>query len=137
MDDGISSAGLPLQGVPSGGLAFVGQDATITPPSTAIAERNTRTSNVDFRAFAQQVDLVIKANSAAQVIPFAEAIAAEVLKQQQQHLTQQRGTCVSRELWKEHRNEADMVRDVGLAYREDDANGREIYCLVCLTYGGS
>ena len=47
MDDVISSAGLPLQGVPSGGLASVA-DATRTPIATAIAERNTRTSNVDF-----------------------------------------------------------------------------------------
>jgi len=31
--------------------------------------------------FAKQVDVVIKANFAAQVIPFTEAIVAEVLKQ--------------------------------------------------------
>ncbi len=34
------------------------------------------------------------------------------------------------------RNEADMVRDAGLAYRDCDDNGREIYCLVCQLYGG-
>jgi hypothetical protein len=38
---------------------------------------------------------------------------------------------------KEHRNEADMVRDVGLAYRETCDNGHEIYCPVCQRYCGS
>ncbi len=124
VDVGISSAGLSLQGVSSSGMAYGGQDATTL--ATATVERNTRTSTMDFRDFAQQVDAIIKANSAAQVIPFAEAIAEEVLRQQQQHLTQQRGTCVFRELWKEHRNEANMVRDVGLAYRDNDANERQV-----------
>ena len=82
------------------------------------------------------MDDVTKANSAAQVIPCAEAIVEEVLRQHQRHVTQQRGTGVFRELWKESRNEADMVKDVGLAYRNNDANGREIYCPICLTHGG-
>jgi hypothetical protein len=55
VDDGISSAGLPLQGVASNGLAFVRHDAIRLAIATATAERNSRTSNVDFRAFAQQV----------------------------------------------------------------------------------
>ncbi len=29
-----------------------------------------------------------------------------------------------------------MVKDVGLAYRETDESGREIYCPICLTYCG-
>jgi hypothetical protein len=88
---------------------------------------------MNFRAFAEQVDAVIKANSAETVIPSTEAIAEEDLRQQQQHETEEHGTGVSWELWKEHRNEANMVRDVGLAYRETDENGREIYCPICLT----
>jgi hypothetical protein len=87
---------------------------------------------MNFRAIAEHVDAVIQANSAAQVIPSAEDIAEEVLRQQQVNATQQHGTGVFREIWREHRNEADMVRDAGLAYREIDDNGREIYCLVCL-----
>jgi hypothetical protein len=108
--------------------------ATTTTPSIAIAERITVTWSMNFRAFAGQVDAVIKANSAAQVIPSAEAIAAEVLKQHKDSATQQHGTGVFREIWREHRNEAGMVREAGLAYKETDDNGREIYCPVCLTY---
>ena len=92
--------------------------------------------STNFRAFAEQVDAVIKANSVAKVIPSAEAIAEEVLKQQQQHVTEEHGTGVCREAWQDHRNEADMVRDAGLAYRETDESGREIYCPICLTYYG-
>ncbi len=77
----ISFVGLSLQGVASGGLASGGQDATTLFIATATVERNTRTSTVDFRAFAQQVDTVIKANSGAQVIPFVEAIAEALLRQ--------------------------------------------------------
>ncbi len=72
--------------------------ATAATPSTAIAERITVTGSMNFRAFAEQVDAVIKANSAAQVIPSAEAIAAEVLKQQKDYGTQQHGTGVFREI---------------------------------------
>jgi hypothetical protein len=82
------------------------------------------------------VDAVIKANSAAKVIPSAEAIAEEVLRQQQQHVTHENGTGVFREAWQDHRNPADMVRDAGLAYRETEESGREIYCPICLTYCG-
>ncbi len=55
--------------------------ATAATPSTAIVDRITVTWSINFRAFAEQVDAVIKANSATQVIPSAEAIAEEVLKQ--------------------------------------------------------
>jgi hypothetical protein len=47
-------------------------------------------SNVNVRAFAQQGDAVINENSAAQVIPSAEAIAKEVLRQQDQKHAKQR-----------------------------------------------
>ncbi len=30
-----------------------------------------------------------------------------------------------------------MIKDAGLAYRETEGNGREIYCQVCLTHCGS
>ena len=71
-----------------------------TPP-TVIVERNMTTGSVNLRAFVEQVDTVIKANSAAQVIPSAEAIAEEVLREQQHQRTQQHGTGFFRELWKE------------------------------------
>jgi len=83
------------------------------------------------------VNAVITINSAAKVIPSAEAITEEVLRQQREHVTEEHGTRVSREQWKEYRNEVDMAKDAGLAYRETDEIGREIYCLVCLTYCGS
>ena len=108
-----------------------------TTPTLAIAERFDTTMSMNFRAFADQVDAVIKANSAAKVIPSAEAIAEEVLMQQHEHVTQEHGTRVSREQWNEHRNEVDMGKDADLAYRETDETGREIYCPVCLTYCGS
>ena len=78
--------------------------ATSATPSTVIAELVTVSGSMNFRSFAEHVDAVIKANSAAQVIPFAEAIAEEVLKQQQLHATQQHGTRVFQEIWSEYRN---------------------------------
>jgi hypothetical protein len=79
------------------------------------------------------VDAAIKANSASKVIPYVEEIAENFLRMQHQHVTYEHGTGVSREPWKEHRNEEDMVKHVGLAYRETNENNREIYCPVCLT----
>jgi hypothetical protein len=105
-----------------------------TLPTIIIAEISMPSGSIDFRAFARQVDFVIKANSAAQVIPSAKAIADEVLRHHQHQRTQEHGTGVFRELWKELRIEADVVRDAGLAYRDTDAHGREIYCPTCLTY---
>ncbi len=78
------------------------------------------------------MDAIIKANSATKVIPSAEGIAEEVLRQQQEHLTVEHETIVSREKLKEHRNEVNMIKDVGLAYKETDETGREIYCSMCL-----
>ena len=80
-----------------------------------------------WRSLTRSLDGVIKSNSTAQVIPSAEAIAAEVLRQQQQHRTEQQGTGVSRENWLLHIVEADIVRDAGLAYREViDRLGKEL-----------
>ncbi len=106
--------------------------ASTTLPTSAIAQISMALESIDFRAFARQVDSVSKANSAAQVIPFAEAIADEVLRQQHHKRTQQHSTGVFREMWKEHRIEANIVRDAGLAYRDTDDHGREIYCPTCL-----
>ena len=89
---------------------------------------------MNFRAFAERVDAVIKVNLAAQAITSAEATAEEDVRQQQVNATQQHGTVVFREIWREHRNEADMVSDADLAYKDTDDNGREIYCPICLTY---
>ncbi len=90
------------------------------------------TRSLNITSFVEQVDTVIKASSAAQVIPSAKAIAEEVLRQQQHRRSLHHVTRVSRELWKEHRNEADMVREDGLAYRDNDDNGRDILCPVFL-----
>ena len=49
-------------------------------PSTAIVERNMVRGSLNIRAFVEQVDTVIKANSTAQVIPSAEAIVEEVFR---------------------------------------------------------
>ena len=79
---------------------------------------------------------MIKANSTAQVIPSAEAMAMEVLRQQREHVIEQHGTGVSLENWSEHKNGADMVRDDVIAYREiDGGRDREIVCPVCHEYG--
>ncbi len=88
-----------------------------------------------WRSLTRSVDSVIKSNSTAQVIPSAEAIAAEVLRQQKQRRIEQQGTGVSRENWLQHTVEADMVRDAGLAYREIDGLDREIICPACRDYG--
>ena len=111
--------------------------ASSTLPTIAIAEINMASGSINFQAFAQHVDFVIKANSTAQVIPSAEAIAEEVLRQQQHHAHEKHGTGVFRELWKEHRIETNVVRDAGLAYRDTDDHGREIYCPTCLAYCGN
>ncbi len=36
----------------------------------------------------------------------------------------------------DHDNEADMVRDASLAYRDTDERGRQVYCPVCLKHRG-
>jgi hypothetical protein len=62
--------------------------------------------------------MVIKSNSTAQVIPSAEAIATEVLRQQDLQRIEQNGTSLIRENSTAHNVEADMIRDSGMAYRE-------------------
>jgi hypothetical protein len=73
-----------------------------------------------WRMFRQHADAIIKeiikANSAAQVIPSAEAITEEVIKQHQVEQVQRKGTCMIGEQWKLHNNQANMVREAGLAY---------------------
>jgi len=50
------------------------------------------------------------------------------LRHQQEHVINQHGTGVNKENWSEHKNEADMVRYVGLAYRKiDGGRDREIF----------
>ena len=39
-----------------------------------------------------------------------------------------------RELWREHRIQADVVRDSGMAYRDTDDTARDILCPVCCEY---
>ena len=50
-----------------------------------------------WRSIIRVMDSVIKSNSTAQVIPSAEAIATEVLRQQRDNAIEQHGTGVSRE----------------------------------------
>ncbi len=95
----VAYEGRQSHDVAPGSGAFGEHDASASLLATATVERNMVSSNVNVRAFAQQVDAVIKANSAAQVIPIAKAIAEELLRQQDQKHTEQRGTGVFRELW--------------------------------------
>ena len=84
-----------------------------------------------WRLFRQNLDTTIKANAAAKVIPCAKTIAEEVMRQQQLQQREKIGTCVSREHWRLHDNEEDMVKDVGLTYETVDDEGRAIYCPIC------
>ena len=86
--------------------------------------------------FRQHVDGIIKANSAAKVIPYAEAIAEEVLRQHQARHLQWNDTYMIRENWKDHSNRVDMVNSVGLAFTSDEERGRVIYYPVCTDFGG-
>jgi hypothetical protein len=117
--------------VASSSFAFEEHDASALPLAIATVEHKMISRTVEFWAFAQQVDTTIKANSSAQVVPSAKAIAEEVLRQHEQTHTEHRGTCVFWELWKKHRNEADMVRNFGLDYRDGDEIKREMYCPLC------
>ena len=111
----------------------VGPSPQVQP---ATAETGFGTGHHFWRSLTRSLDGVIKSNSTAQVIPSAEAIAAEVLRQQQLYRIEQRGTGLIRENWTEASVEADMVRDAGLSYRElDGGHSREIYCPVCHDYG--
>ena len=89
-----------------------------------------------WRSFTRNIHKVIKANSTTQFIPSAEAIAAAVLRQQQVHRIEQNGSGVSRENWMQHTDEADIVKDAGLAHIEvDGGRDRKIICPVCRDYG--
>jgi hypothetical protein len=88
-----------------------------------------------WRLFRQNLDTIIKANAAAQVIPCAETNAEEVMRQQQLQQREQIGAGVYREHWRLRDNEADMVKDVGLAYETADDEGRTIYCPICKDFG--
>jgi hypothetical protein len=77
-----------------------------------------------WRFLTRSLDGVIKLNSTSQVIPSAEAIVAEVLRQQKIQRTEQHGTGVIRENWLHHTVETDIARDAGLAYHEIDG-GRD------------
>jgi hypothetical protein len=84
-----------------------------------------------WRSLTQSLDGVIKSNSTAQVISSVESIAAEVLRHQQQHRIEEHGTGVYRENWTHHTNEADVVKDAGLAYRENDGGRYQTLCAPC------
>ncbi len=75
----------------------------------------------------RQVDIVIKANCTAQVIPSAHAIAMKVLRQQHENNVEEHGTGVSREHWTQNTTVPDMVRDSDLAFRGTNDGGREVY----------
>ena len=77
--------------------------------------------------FKQQVDAIIKVSLAAKVIPYAEAIAEEVMKQHQAELLQWNGIDIILENWKDHSNHVSIVRSSGLAYVADEERGRVIY----------
>ena len=61
-------------------------------------------------------------------------IASEVVRTQEKHRLQRNGTSFIRELWREHRILADVVKDFGMAFRKTGDNGREINCPVCFQY---
>jgi hypothetical protein len=103
---------------PVNGQTIATSDLPTTTPAIATHPATVEWGhNVDgqqfWRIFRQHVDAIIKANSAAQVIPSAEAIAEEVMKQQLVEQVQREGTCMIREQWKLHNNQANMVREAG------------------------
>ena len=114
----------------------LGQISVVIQPATAIDECGSSTVRTPYAAIGQQVHVVIEAAAAAQVWPIAAINAKEVWKLKSRHEAQQRGPRLFREIWSSHRNEADMVRDAGLAYRATDEEGSEIYCPICVKYGG-
>jgi hypothetical protein len=77
------------------------------------------------------LDRVIKSNSTAQVIPSAEVIAMEVLRQQHLQRIEQNGTSLIRENWTAQTVEADMIKDSGMAYREIGGGGIVQYFAPC------
>jgi hypothetical protein len=81
------------------------------------------------------MDAVIKATATAKVIPSAEAIAKEVMKQQREQEIQQNGTRAPRERWMENRNEVDNARDAGLTYESNEEGERVISRPLCVEFG--
>jgi hypothetical protein len=77
---------------------------------------------------------VIQSYAAANILPSVKAIREEVLRQSQHQQLEEHGTCVSKERWEDHQNEADMVREAGLAYIVAECEGREVHCPICLQY---
>ncbi len=91
-----------------------------------IDERVNQVRHPFWRALTHQADTVIKANCTTYVITSANAIAEEVLRQQQAHNLKQHGSSVSGERWIDHTTVPDMVRGYGRAYRGSDDGGREV-----------
>ena len=76
------------------------------------------------------MDTVIKYNVNEGVIASKESVAEEVWRQEKERHVEVHGLGVHRELWMDHVTAPDMVRDSGLAYRDNDNEGREVYCPV-------
>ncbi len=76
-----------------------------------------------WRSLTRSLDMVIKLNSTAQVIPSAEAIATEVLRQQHLQRIEQNGSSLIWENMTAHTVEADMIKDSSMAYREIGGGG--------------
>jgi hypothetical protein len=111
----------------------MGSSFLILAASTEID--NVETGEQFWRRFRQNLDTIIKANAAAQVIPCAETIAEEVMRQKQLQQREYIRTSASREHWRLHDNEADMAMDDGLAYETIDDDGRTICCPICKDFG--
>ena len=143
--DGYGNANVDSDGdavMTSGGLgnlpaaSTLGQPFVVIQPTTAIVERGSATMRTDYASIGQHVHVGIEAAAAAQVWPSAATIAKEVWKLKSQHEAQQRGPGLFRQIWSSHNNEAAMVRDAGFGYRATDEEGSEIYCPICVKYGG-
>jgi hypothetical protein len=112
---------------------------TSSTPLALIVEAGTDMAQHSImRSFARHVDVVIKANSAPEVIPSTKAIAVEVMKQQQRQNTEYNGNRHRRERWTEHQNEANKIREAGITYRNIDNGGREVVksSAMCVTHTG-
>jgi hypothetical protein len=121
-----------LGGVDARNIPASGSRAPVAEFVATTNQTGVGTGQSFWRSLVRSMDGVIKSNSTAQVIPSAEAIAAEVLKQQKLQLLEQHGTRLSIENWTGHTVETDMARDAELTYREiDSGRSREIFCSVC------
>ena len=84
-----------------------------TPIPHANAETGTLQGHQFWRTLTQHLDTVIKANCTAQVIPSAQVVAEEVLRQQQQQHLAEHGTRVSRERWMDRHTVLECVEGGG------------------------